>query len=160
MTLAIIRNKMMKNIFEAEVSNEFVERINKLEPSSKQQWGKMNVGQMLAHCNVTYEYIYDNKHPQPKGLRKFILKKFVKPIVVGEKTYAKNSRTAPDFIITDEKEFEAEKKRLIDFMNKTQELGANHFDGKESHSFGKLTTAEWNNMFVKHLDHHLEQFGV
>jgi hypothetical protein len=45
-------------------------------------------------------------------------------------------------------------------MNKTQNLGENHFDGKESHSFGKLLKGEWNNLFYKHLDHHLRQFGV
>ncbi len=45
-------------------------------------------------------------------------------------------------------------------MNKTQQLGENHFDGKESHSFGALNSKEWNNMFVKHLEHHLKQFGV
>jgi SRSO17 transposase len=46
------------------------------------------------------------------------------------------------------------------YIIKTQELGATHFEGKESHSFGTLTSTEWNNMFYKHLDHHLGQFGV
>ena len=50
--------------------------------------------------------------------------------------------------------------RLIDYINRTQQLGENHFDGKESHSFGPLTKTEWNNMFYKHLDHHLAQFGA
>jgi ribonuclease HIII len=26
-------------------------------------WGKMNAGQMLAHCNITYEMAYENIHP-------------------------------------------------------------------------------------------------
>ena len=34
------------------------------------------------------------------------------------------------------------------------------FDNRESHSFGKLSKTEWSNMFYKHLDHHLTQFGV
>ncbi|MCH5683332.1 hypothetical protein LWM68_02995 [Niabella sp. W65] len=52
------------------------------------------------------------------------------------------------------------KKRLISYLIKTQELGGTYFEGKESHSFGALTQTEWNNMFAKHLDHHLTQFGV
>ena len=56
--------------------------------------------------------------------------------------------------------FEEEKEKIIDYINKTQELGATHFDGKESHSLGKLTINEWNNLFYKHIDHHLNQFGV
>lgn len=151
----------MKNIFDKAITDEFIARIEKLDSQTTPTWGKMNVGQMLAHCNVMYALIYDeNQSPKATGFKKFLLKALIKPIVVGEKPYKKNSRTAPDFLITDEKEFNAEKTRLIHYMNKTQELGASHFDGKESHSFGALNTNEWNNMFVKHLDHHLTQFGV
>ena len=150
----------MKNIFEKEVTVEIIERISCLSNSTNRKWGKMDVAQMLAHCNVTYEYIYDTKHPQSKGIKKFILKSFVKPIVVGTKPYSQNGRTAPDFIMDEEKDFELEKTRLIEHLNKTQKLGENHFNNKESHSFGKLTSLEWNNMFYRHLNHHLEQFGV
>ena len=48
----------------------------------------------------------------------------------------------------------------IDERNKTQQLGETSIDGKESHSFGVLTAQEWSTMFIKHLDHHLSQFGV
>ena len=81
-------------------------------------------------------------------------------MVVSEKPYSKNGRTAAQFIIADERDFETEKKRLIDFILKTQKLGEKYFDGKESHSFGVLTSNEWNTSFYKHLDHHLTQFGV
>lgn len=150
----------MKNIFDKEVTNEVINRINKITPNSKNVWGKMNPAQMLAHCNVTYEMVYTDKHQKPKGFKKFLLKTFVKKIVVSEKPYTKNGRTAPEFIISDQKELDGEKNRLIEYLNKTQELGAQHFENKESHSFGKLTSNEWNNMFYKHLDHHLSQFGV
>ena len=150
----------MKNIFDPKVNSEMIARINQLTPETQAQWGKMNVGQMLAHCNVTYEMAYDDKHPKAKGFKKFLLKAFVKKIVVGEKPYAKNGRTAPEFIITDAREFEKEKARLTAYLNKTVELGADRFEGKESNSFGPLTKGEWNNMFYKHLDHHLSQFGV
>jgi len=84
----------------------------------------------------------------------------VKNAVVSEKPYPQNSRTAPQFLISDEREFNVEKQRLIDHIRKTQELGASHFEGKESNSFGALTAIEWNNSFYKHLEHHLTQFGV
>ena len=58
------------------------------------------------------------------------------------------------------KNFDEEKKRLIGFIQKTQQLGRSAFDGKMSYSFGKLTAQEWNNMLAKHLNHHLDQFGV
>lgn len=150
----------MKNIFDIKETKALTERIDKLDSYAKPQWGKMSVDQMLAHCNVTYEMIYDTKHPKPNTFKRFMLKAIVKPYVVSEKPYKKNSRTAPEFVISDSKNFVEEKARLIDFINKTQKLGKVYFDNKPSHSFGKLTADEWNNLFYKHLDHHLRQFGV
>jgi len=123
-------------------------------------WGKMNVAQMLAHCNVTYEMVYESKHIKPKGFKKWVLKTFVKNVVVNEKPYKRNSRTAPQFLVTNQREFEVEKNRLVVFIKQTQELAADYFDKTESHSFGYLTKNEWNNMFYRHLNHHLTQFGV
>ena len=150
----------MKSVFNPSDKNEVIERIHKLTPNSTPQWGKMDVAQMLAHCNVTYELIYEDKHPKLNAFKRFILKLLVKPLVVNEKPYKKGSPTAPEFLIKSDKNFEVEKQRLIDHINKTQELGQAHFEGKASHSFGTLTGQEWNNMFYKHLDHHLTQFGV
>ena len=152
---------MIKNIFDPNVSREVIERINNLTANTEQKWGKMNVDQMLAHCNVTYEMIFDEStHKRPTGFKSWMLRKFVKPIVCGHKIYKPNGRTAPEFIKADTYKFEEEKVRLIDYINKTSNLTGKHFEGKESHSFGTLTEEEWNNMFYKHLDHHLNQFGV
>lgn len=151
----------MQNLFGAKEAQKYIDRINNLSKETVANWGKMSVDQMLAHCNVTYEMVYEaEKHKKPGAIAKFILKKFVKPKVVSEKAYSQNSPTAPQFIINDRKDFEEEKKRLIGFIQKTQQLGREAFNGKESFSFGKLNDQEWNNMFAKHLNHHLEQFGV
>jgi hypothetical protein len=150
----------MKNVFNTNDSDEILARINNLSSTSQPLWGKMGVAQMLAHSNVTYEMVFENKHPKPNFFMKLMLQLFIKKIVVSEGIYKHNSQTAPAFIIKEEKNFDSEKNHLIEFINKTQQLGANHFNGKESHSFGKLTDTEWNNMFYKHLDHHLRQFGV
>lgn len=149
-----------KNLFDEKESQETIERINKLTPETQAQWGKMNVAQMLAHCNVAYELVYTDKHPKPKGFQKFMIKLFAKNIVVGPKPYKKNTRTAPVFMITDERDFEREKTILVNNLTKTQKLGGTHFNGLESHAFGPLTEKEWNTLFSKHLDHHLQQFGV
>ena len=150
----------MKNIFFATDCSEIIARINTLTPNTQRLWGKMSVDQVLAHLNVPYEYFYENKYKKPPFLMKFILKAFVKKFVVNEVPYKANLKTGPDFIISSNKDFDLEKLRLISFINQTQSLGAEHFDGKESHSFGVLTSQEWNNMFYKHLDHHLKQFGA
>lgn len=96
----------MKNIFESAVTSELINRINNLTPATPQLWGKMIVDQMLAHCSVSYELVYDNKRPNPNAFMKFIMSAMVKNLVVNEKPYKKNSQTALAFVISDEKEFE------------------------------------------------------
>ncbi|HEY1025127.1 MAG TPA: DUF1569 domain-containing protein [Sphingobacteriaceae bacterium] len=150
----------MKSVFNQNDVNELLSRLDQLSPASERQWGKMTVGQMLAHCNVTYELVYENKHPKPNAFVKFLLKLFVKNFVVNAKPYKPNGQTAPVFLVKDDKDFATEKIRLVNYINKTREMGGAWFNNRESHSFGKLTRDEWNNMFYKHLDHHLKQFGV
>lgn len=151
----------LPNIFTKQVSDQIITRINALNSTFEPKWGKMSVSQMLSHCCVTYEMVFDeNKHPKPNFFMGILLKFLIKKTVVNPDPYKHNLQTAPMFIITDSKDFEAEKHRLIDYINQTQQLGEDFFDGKESHSFGTLTKNQWNTMFYKHLDHHLKQFGV
>ena len=150
----------MKNIFDPNVTEEVIGRINKLNASSTPQWGKMSVGKMLAHCNVMYEMVYEDNHKKPNPILRFILKTFIKKAVCSETPYKQNGQTAPAFVIKEDRDFEIEKKRLTDYIIRTQQLGNAHFDQRESLSFGILSKTEWNNMFYKHLDHHLKQFNV
>ena len=151
---------MMKNIFAPQTTHELIARINALNPDSPAFWGKMTVDQMLAHCIVPYDMTYTEKYPKPNAFMRFLLKAFVKNGVVNETPYPKNSRTAPAFIIADRRNFEKEKTRLISYLEQTCDLGISYFEGKESLSFGPMSAGEWNNLFYKHLDHHLKQFGV
>lgn len=150
----------MKNLFDPAVAEETIQRIRSLTPDAKPHWGKMDVARMLAHCCVPYEMVYEEKHPRPGTVKRFFLRTLVKPGVVSEKPYRRNSPTAPAFRITDEREFEQERKRLAGYVQRTSELGETHFHGKDYPNFGPLTGTEWNNLFYKHLDHHLTQFGV
>jgi hypothetical protein len=150
----------LPSVYTTNVAQQFTKRVNHLQPTAQPLWGKMNVAQMLAHCNVAYELAYENKHPRPNAVMRFFLKLFVKQIVTGEKPYTRNMRTAPVFLVSNQQDFELQQKRLLTFITKTQEAGAAFFEGKENPGFGKLTASEWNNIFYKHLDHHLAQFGA
>jgi len=150
----------MKNIFDPKITDELIARVHALNPATPALWGKMTVDQMLAHSIVAYDMAYTDKYPKPNAFMRFILKTFVKNGVVNETPYPKNSRTAPAFIISDRRNFEKEKSQLISYLEQTRDLGSSHFEGKESLSFGPMSAGEWNNLFYKHLDHHLTQFGV
>jgi hypothetical protein len=149
----------MTSIFNNSDLEKTIQRVKALTPETKALWGKMDVAQMLAHCNVTFELAYEDIHPKPGAFKKFLLKMFVKKAVVGPKPYPKNGPTAPQFKITSTKDFNKEQSRLIEYLTKTHALGADHIEGRDYHSFGTLTSKEWDVMFTKHLDHHLQQFG-
>jgi hypothetical protein len=154
----------MKNIFDRRVCDDHIARLGRLTADAKPVWGKMTAAQMVAHVSKPYEMVcdpsYARTHKRPPAVIRFALKLFLKPIVVGEKPYAKNSRTAPEFVVADERDLNVERTRLIGYINQVQQLGRSHFDGKDNHSFGVMTAQEWNNLFAKHLEHHLVQFGV
>ena len=151
----------MQNVFDAKDAQEYINRINNLTPETQRKWGKMSVDQVLAHLNVAYDLIFTpEKFPKPSFIAKFLLSKFVKPKITNEIPYKQSLPTSPAFIIADERNFEEEKAKLIGNIQRVQQLGREAFEGKENINFGKMTAQCWNNMFAKHLNHHLDQFGV
>ena len=151
----------MQNVFDAKDAQEYINRINNLTPETQRKWGKMSVDQVLAHLNVAYDLTFTpEKFPKPNFIAKFLLSRFVKPKITNEIPYKQSLPTSPVFIIADERNFEEEKAKLIGNIQRVQQLGREAFEGKENINFGKMTAQCWNNMFAKHLNHHLEQFGV
>jgi hypothetical protein len=148
------------NIFSKEATETLVERVNKLNNTQAANWGKMDVAQMLAHCNVTYDMAFDQNFKKSSPFIRFILKNLVKKGIVNAQPLKKNSSTAPEMLIKTPKNFEEEKGKLIAHLQKTVKVGEAFFDGKDHPGFGVMTKDEWNNFYYKHLDHHLTQFGV
>ncbi len=48
----------MKSLFNKADNQEIINRINTLTATSQAQWGKMNVGQMLTHCQEPLRVAY------------------------------------------------------------------------------------------------------
>ena len=151
---------MLKDVFDPKVTDDLITRIQSLTPESRGLWGKMAVGQMLAHCCVTYEMIYDGNHRKPNALMRLMLGLMVKKAVVSDKPYRHNSPTGGGFLVRDTRDFAVERERLVAYLKRTQQLGGDHFDGFESLSFGPLTRQQCSTLLHNHLDHPLWQFGV
>ena len=151
----------MQNVFDAKDAQEYINRINNLTPETQRKWGKMSVDQVLAHLNVAYDLTFTpEKFPKPSFIAKYLLSRFVKPKITNEIPYKQSLPTSPAFIIADERNYEEEKAKLIGNIQRVQQLGREAFEGKENINFGKMAAQDWNNMFAKHLNHHLDQFGV
>ena len=74
--------------------------------------------------------------------------------------WKKNLPTAPNFIIKDQRDFEAEKKGLTTLIHQFHAAGPEGITKFPHPLFGKLTPDQWGKSMYKHLDHHLQQFGV
>lgn len=68
--------------------------------------------------------------------------------------------TIPTILIAEEKEFETEKAKLKQKIVTFQTSGPEKCTSHPHPFFGKLTPEQWGKGLYKHLDHHLNQFGV
>jgi len=151
----------LPNTFDSATTKNTLARLEKLSPDTQPNWGKMNAAQMLAHLNIAYDITYKKTPTNYNFFMKFMLKTFVKKSVVQENPpYPKNSRTAPAFIIADQRDFDKEKEQLIKYIGETEKNGKVYFEGLAHDAFGKMSAKEWSVLFQKHLDHHFSQFGL
>jgi hypothetical protein len=148
----------MKSLFDPADRQSLLQRIAALDPGSARQWGKMNPAQMLCHCSRALETA-TGERPMKQALIGKILMPFFRSSILGEKPFKKNSPTDPTFVVTEERDFAAERARLNGLIDRFVANGA-PYAGTQMHAFfGKMTGQEWGELMYKHIDHHLRQFG-
>lgn len=145
-----------QNLCKPEIKAALIARINRLHPGSKALWGKMNVEQMMAHCQQQLRVaIGDLKLKQ--SLIGILFGRLARKKLLEDKPFSKNLPTAPQFIVKSTPEFESAKNNLIGLITRFDENTIT----KEPHPFfGKMSEKDWSEGTWKHLDHHLRQFGV
>jgi hypothetical protein len=146
----------LKNLFDAAAKADIISRINSLTPQSQALWGKMNAAQMLAHCQMPLGVAVGD-HLMKSNFLMRLIGPFFKKQLFNDKPFKRNLPTDKSFIIADERTLEEEKKKLIDMVTRFTESSI--VDAPHPF-FGKLTNTEWSIGTWKHLDHHLQQFGV
>ena len=150
----------MKSLFDTETQKEVLQRIHKLNNSSKAQWGKMSVDQMLKHCQAPLEVAIGNRQLNSKiGFMKKLLFKAFKPTMYNDKLWNQNIPTAREYVITDNCDFVIEKEQLKRVIIEFSDLKTKAHWPKHPF-FGNFTTEQWGKLQYKHLDHHFRQFDV
>ncbi|MGA2169872.1 MAG: DUF1569 domain-containing protein [Terracidiphilus sp.] len=149
----------MKNLFEAATAEEVRERLVRLRPDSERQWGKMNPAQALAHCSSALEVSVGLKSP-PRSFIGRLFGRLAKSSILSEKPTAHNMPTDKSFLVSDDRDFEAERQRLRGLIDRFAAGGPAGCTRHPHSFFGPLTPTEWAELNYKHLDHHLRQFGV
>ena len=146
-----------KLLYDDAVYEEILARIDGLTADSRPVWGTMSSAQMMAH--LADVQAVGNGRPlegTPWFVRLFA--PLIRKMVINDKPYPRNTRTHPQYVQASEKDFEAEKARLIAELEKSRLTPAGA--ATRHPLFGELTYEESGWTYYKHLDHHLTQFGA
>jgi hypothetical protein len=146
-----------KSLYNQGVYDEIVSRISTLTSKSQPEWGKMTSAQMLAHCSEIVEVTNGKElHGTPWFVK--LLGGLIKKMVLSVKPYPRETGTHPQYVVSDEREFEVEKTRLLRAIETFVAEDEAMADEKKHPIFGRMTRDEKGWAMYKHLDHHLSQF--
>jgi hypothetical protein len=149
----------MPTLFDSADREAILKRLEQLEPGATRQWGTMDPAQMLAHCSLATETGTGERPMKQKLLGRLVMP-FIRSIVLGDGPFRRNAPTDPTFVVSDPRDFAAERARLTGRIDRFCQRGPAEA-GRQAHPFfGALTGEEWGRLVYKHLDHHLRQFGV
>ena len=149
---------MKKSSLDQQTKDQITERILKLQPDSRGNWGNLTVNEMLFHCKKVNDEILQSKEQSIASTFKqkvmkivglHLMKKFPKGIQTGSKYLP----AAADNI-----EFKKGQSELVSSIHYI--AGYNSPIHGLHPFFGPLKTDEWRRFMWMHLDHHLRQFNL
>ena len=150
----------MKNILDPKTKEEIIQRIDKLSPQAKAQWGKMNVNQGLRHMSMALQIPTGELDPTlvnppkiPRWLMRFFLLN-MKPPKERAETYKEMNMVTNNINPSD---FNTEKNSL---KSRIEKLVASRNFIPVNKLTGKFSRNDWGKLNYNHIDHHLRQFGV
>ena len=151
--------QLMKSLYNADVNLEMINRIQKLNVNTKSEWGKMTVAQMVTHAQQPFKVAFEEMKLK-RGLIGILFGGIAKKKLVGPGPFGKNLPTDKNFKVLHEPNFDVEKNKLIGYVEKFTSGGPSSITKDPHPFFGNLSTEEWDILMMKHLDHHLRQFGA
>ena len=149
----------MNNLYNLSDVSNIISRMDKLSPDSRNLWGKMNVAQMLAHCNISIETAL-GQHKMKRVFIGKLIAPFLKKQVLGDKPFGKNSLTDKSYIFPPDVDFEEQKAKAKASLERFYKGGVAECTTHPHPFFGNFSPEEWARFQWKHIDHHLRQFGV
>lgn len=146
----------MKTIWNDAARKDLLDRFARIKPEQKPRWGKMNAGQMVAHCadplraamgemSVTEKWT-----PFRIGLFRYL--------VIYVLPWPKGAPTAPEFIHAGAEDLNRNRQQLAEALERFAAHRGKPF--RDHAAFGALSEKDWGHLTWRHLDHHLQQFGV
>jgi predicted transcriptional regulator len=147
----------MSTIFDPNTRLDLIYRIQYLDANSQRQWGKMNVYQMITHCQLCDE-MYQGKKLYKRSLIGFIIGRFaLRQLMNDDKPKKRNSPTKSEFKnLEPSGNLEATMVKWIETINDYENYNNPNFI---HWFFGRMTKEQVGISAYKHIEHHLKQFN-
>lgn len=149
---------MADSLFDPSGLAKMTARIRTLRADATRAWGKMDVAQMLAHCQQPLR-VAIGELPLKRSLIGVLFGRIAKKKLLSPAPWKPGMPTAPEFKITDSRDFAKEKEALLTLVQRFGKGGPAGLTKLPHPFFGPLTVDEWQRLQWMHLDHHLRQFG-
>lgn len=147
----------MPTLFDPTDRAALLARVDLLTPDARRVWGKMSLGQMLAHCagqlRLGLGELPAGRMKVPYGLPG------LKQLAIYVVPWPKGAPSAPELVSPPPVEVEAGKAAVRGCAERFGALGPDHAWPLHP-TFGRLSRRAWGVLSWRHLDHHLRQFGV
>lgn len=148
---------MPKILHDPNARGELTRRVNALTPQSQRRWGRMSVDQMLWHVNGMLRIAIGELAfvPQETLLRRTVIRfaAFNLPWPKGR------APTAQEVTASGSYDFAQEQMLLCELLERFAARDL-HTSWPRHPAFGGMSGENWSSLQHKHVDYHLQQFGV
>jgi|SRR5271170_6468876 len=135
------------------------DRIERLDPNARPQWGCMTARQMICHLNDSFRVGMGEKYASPaitllrRTLVKWVAIRTPMPWPHGTPTRPEIEQGVGG---TPPGDWDRDRAELLELMD----AFADRQTFAEHPALGKLSQRDWLTWGYRHMDHHLRQFGV
>ena len=153
----------MKDLFNLAQAEDLKQRIMRLGPETAPLWGSMTPAKTLAHCTAGLQMATGIIKPRRASFPANVFGLLIKPLVLrDDKPMRRNSPSSPELFPPHSAphDLELERAHLIAAIDSFVTGGAPCCSRHPHPYFGTLKPQQWAILMYKHLDHHLQQFGI
>lgn len=147
----------MQTLFEEAPRAEILRRIDGLTPQSARLWGRMSVGQMVAHCADQLRLSLGDLGSGPaRGPMRFPP---LRRLIIHWLPWPQGKAQAPPELFTTAPSTLDGDRAALRALIERFARAAPESPWPHHPKFGALSGKDWGVLSYRHLDHHLRQFG-
>lgn len=146
----------MADFYDPARRAELLARLALLSPDRAPAWGRFTAPRMVLHLLESIRMAKGEIRPAPRPLP---LQFLVRPLFVHHLPWPKGAPTAPELLSRTPSTWEDDLAALRDAIATYPEPAADA--ALPDHpAFGPMDKRDWGVLLLRHVDHHLKQFGV